>query len=245
MKIKYILIGLTVLLVIILAIYRFNQSANSPVTPAPSAISVPQVPVATGIIVPTTEISKNTFDIVSVEPKDGSSNISPDVQLEIIFSRPPKKEDIKFYIDPPVESTENIIGTKLVIKPNNALASGVLYTFSVNFTNDKEKNRTYSFRTTGPTISMSSDTRDDQAIADQEAQDLREHPDFYLSNRVPYATESFSVTSDFESNVPAHFYFVVTLKDVDQNKAKQDFISWLKSLSFQDGQISSLDIRYQ
>lgn len=71
---------------------------------------------------------------------------------------------------------------------------------------------------------------------------MTNQPDIFLSNKTPYDTTDFSVTSDFASSPTQHFFFTVTAKNAH---AQQAFLTWLHSLGLTDGQIQILDVRYQ
>lgn len=245
MSTKKIIIGLGILLVVLILIVSLlrqrSQISTVQQTPTPTLVA------PTGIIVPTTALKPNELDIVSVIPADGSTNVSQNSRIEITFSRVIKDGEIKLYIDPPAPRTERITGNKLIATLDAPLTSGSLYRYSVYFVNEKGKDRTYSFTTSGPTQAQPPvpDTRDEEVINDQIKEERENHPDVYVSNQLPVQSDSFSVTSEYKSTGVADFGFIVTLKGDDKEKAKQDFIAWLQSLGLRDDQIASLEVQYQ
>lgn len=73
---------------------------------------------------------------------------------------------------------------------------------------------------------------------------LKNYPDVYLSNKCPFKNEFFSVTEELVRDNGGYYRFNVTLNN-DQNKSKEEFIKWLKTLGLKDTQIESLEIIYK
>ena len=80
---------------------------------------------------------------------------------------------------------------------------------------------------------------------DQDKYELNEQTDVFLSNKTPYSNDYFSISSDFKPDPDPHFYFLVDFKSEDNEKAKPEFILWLKSLGLNNSQIQNLDIIFQ
>ena len=80
---------------------------------------------------------------------------------------------------------------------------------------------------------------------DQDKYELNEQTDVFLSNKTPYSNDYFSISSDFKPDPDPHFYFLVNFKGEDKEKAKSEFIIWLKSLELDNSQIQNLDIIFQ
>lgn len=79
----------------------------------------------------------------------------------------------------------------------------------------------------------------------QDKYELNEQTDVFLSNKTPYSNDYFSISSDFKPDPDPHFYFLVDFKGKDKEKAKSEFIIWLKSLGLDNSQIQNLDIIFQ
>jgi hypothetical protein len=233
-RIIYILIGgifiLGIAVLLLLAVRNNSQSSNTTLNP-------------TGIIIPTNKISPNTLDIVSIDPKDQTQNVSLDKKIIISFSKTFSENEIQFSITPNTPHSTSIEGNNLVISPSTNWEAGTHYGFSINFTNDNQKVRLYEFTTTGPTQEYLPDTQP-SGLYEQEQNTQRDSdPNLYVSNQTPYESSTFYLTSEFESNPPAHFYIIVHIKDTNTGQA--DFNAWLQSLNLTQDQINSLDVRYQ
>ena len=79
----------------------------------------------------------------------------------------------------------------------------------------------------------------------QDKYELNEHTDVFVSNKTPYSNDYFSISSDFKPEPDPHFYFLVKFKGGNKEKAKSEFIIWLKSLGLNNSQIENLDIIFQ
>lgn len=79
----------------------------------------------------------------------------------------------------------------------------------------------------------------------EEAFQLINHPDVFLSNYCPFESSEFKISSAFQSLPVGHFSFNVKLNLNDPQKAKQEFKKWLIGLGFSEDQINTLDIFYQ
>ncbi len=81
-----------------------------------------------------------------------------------------------------------------------------------------------------------------KVAVDEEANNLRTHyPGSYLKNNLPYQTNDFKANVNFFDDSISQYRFVVTLND---DQAKDSFITWLRSLKLTDQQISKLAITY-
>ena len=79
----------------------------------------------------------------------------------------------------------------------------------------------------------------------QDKYELNEQTDVFVSNKTPYSNDYFSISNDFKPDPDPHFYFLVNFKGEDKEKAKSEFIIWLKSLGLNNSQIQNLDIIFQ
>lgn len=70
------------------------------------------------------------------------------------------------------------------------------------------------------------------------------YPDVFLANLSPYETSSFKMTVTFVSYPTGHYRINVEAKVTEEEKAKQDFLTWVKNQGLTDQQVSSLDIVY-
>ena len=198
----------------------------------------------TGIIVPTSEIKSNELDIISVTPKDGAESVNVNTTIIITFSRSFEEDEIDFSMGPDAIYSQEIKENVLTVTPWNPLAEGTLYTYSVNFPDDKQKVRLYRFVTQGTPAEHLPDTRDEELVTEVEEYQRINRPDVYITNRTPFENDLFSIKSDFERKVPAHYYFSVSPK-TDIETTRQAVDAWLQLQGLTAEQISQLDIRYQ
>lgn len=246
MNTKKIIIILGIIVIFLTLIFLLmnllprNQSTEGPI---PTITSNPNLP--TGIVVPTRDIAPGGFDIVSVEPQDQATNIPLDQIITITFNREFQENEIAFNISPPTPYRTYKERNKLIIFPQTTWETGTPYSYSVNFTADNEKVRLYGFTTTGPTPEFLPDTQPEGAYEEEQERLKNNNPDIYVTNQTPYEATSFKIESNFETQPPEHFYFIVTPKIEDDAKVREDVILWLQLLDLTDQQIQSLDIRYQ
>ena len=241
-KIILILISVVVLLGIIITILSRLQSNTNTQTTTPSTTEESTPP--TGIIVPTKNIQSGQLDIVSIDPRDQSTDIPLDRTITITFSRPFTEKEIQFFISPATAYNARTENNKLIITPQSAWISGTLYGFSINFSDDNEKVRLYRFTTTGTAQEYLPDTQPVGEYEKEQADLKNNNTDIYVTNQTPYEAASFTIESAFESQVPSHFYFTVRPKIQDDAKVREYVRLWLQLLDLTDAQIQSLDIRY-
>lgn len=199
----------------------------------------------TGIVVPTDKIKTNELDVISVSPKDGTEKVSTNTKILITFSRPPKENEIDFSMGPDTIYSQKIKDNVLTITPRKPLAEGTLYTYSINFPDDKQKVRLYRFVTEGTSQKVLPDTRSKDLITEAEEQERIDHPDIYITNRTPFENETFAITSDFEPKTPAHYFFSVVSKIGDTESTQRAVDAWLQLQGLSEEQITELDIRYK
>ena len=237
-KIILILIIIVLLLVgILLLINWFNNQSGKDST---DIFAQP-----TGIILPTSELSPKKLDIISIDPKDQVKNIELQKKLIITLTRPFTDNELKFFLTPNTPHNIQIEDNKLIITPITNWNSGTLYTYFFNFKDDPEQVRLYTFTTTGPTPEYAPDTETEGLYEAVMNEQKMKHPDTYVTNNTPFESGTFSVTAAFESNTPAHNYFIVKSKVSDEEVVRQDVNLWLQQLDLSTEQIESLDIRYE
>lgn len=241
MKQKRIIIILSIAAVVLLTATLILRGRND--TEKLDATEVIQE-LPTGIVVPTTEIDSNELDIIAVTPKDGAQNVSINTAIKITFSRPFDEDEIDFSMGPDAIYSEEIKENVLIITPWKPLSEGTLYTYSVNFPDDVQKVRLYKFVTQGTPADHLPDTRDEELVTEVEEYQRVNRPDVYITNRTPFENDMFSITSDFERKVPAHYYFIVTPKS-DIETVRQAVDAWLQLQGLTAEQINQLDIRYR
>ncbi len=231
-----LLIGVIILGVILIIILRVNK-------PQSNETNIEAKP--TGIIIPTRDIKNNELDIVNIDPKDNDTNINQDKKITITFSKNFNMNDIEFFLSPKTDYTTVIENNKLIITPVNKWSPGTTYSYSVNFPDNNQKVRLYSFTVSGPTPEQLPDTQPEGMFEEELNDQKQNNPDIYVTNNTPYENNFFLATSDFESKTPAHYYLQIISKTTDEAKVREEVNLWLQSLDLNQDQIDSLDIRYQ
>jgi len=243
MKIKIIVVILIGIALLFAGLYFYfipkpTENSISQITP-PSKPILPTTP-----LLPTKIIMRNNLDVVSV-PINGSTNVALDTALHITLSKQFTLNDITFHISPNTPHLEVIEGNVLVITPETQWNKGTPYTFNIIFPDDKEKVRSYTFQTQGSPQQFLPDTRPEGYYEESELLHKENYTDIYVTNKTPYANDVFSIRSEFDPTVPAHFYFIVTSKGEGLNGVQQAVNVWLQSLDLTQAQIDTLDIKYQ
>ncbi len=237
-KIIVILTGILLVLLMIFLIVNYFRNNDT-------GVDMAEIAEPTGIVVPTQSIVAGELDIVGIDPKDDAQNIPLDQTLRIEFSRSFTDQEIEFFINPNTAHNTKIEGNKLIITPQNQWEPGMHYNYSVNFTDDNQKVRLYRFTTTGPTQEFLPDTQPEGLYEETQNEHKTKRPDIYVANNTPYESGTFSVSSDFEPNPPAHYYLIVKRKISDEEQVRQDVNLWLQQLDLSQEQIDGLDIRYE
>lgn len=210
--------------------------------------SIKQTPKQTVSTRPTPVIAPGTapsglLKVTQVLPENNATNISSDQKILITFNKNVSPNDIYFYLEPSVDYTITAQKNVLTVIPTQ-LNSNQVYDFVVIENTTQAFLWKGTFTTGDPTTASQLPTgRFDNLDVIADNAQREKHPDIFLSNKVPYDTRSFQVTTDFADGTPeGHYFFTVT---VISASGKQDFLTWLQSLQLTDQQISSLDIRYQ
>jgi len=234
---KIIIILISVILILALSLWALNRSR-----PQPEDDGTTLIP--TGIVRPTESVVAGELDIVNVNI-DNDEDVSLNQIIEIEFSKNFNMNEIEFLINPNTPHDINIEDNKLIVNPVDQWEAGTLYNYTINFPDDPQKVRLYTFTTSGPTKKYLPDTQPEGLVEDTLQQQKTNDPDVYVANNTPYESNTFSVRADFESSTPAHFYFTVTPKVGDEDEVRQAVRVWLQQLDLSDAQIDSLDIRYE
>lgn len=215
------------LLIIILITGTGQKLKNLPIFPKTASVTATALP---------------SLTIVSTQPADRATNIGVEEKIIVTFNRKPEADEVSFSISPDVYYFMEIQENKLLAIPQEKYSAGTQYTFAVKYKNPPYTSKTYSFTTIGPTQTTLPDTYPSGAREIEENFQRLNHPDVFLSNKTPYKTNTFSVSSRFVSVPIGHYAFTVTAANVEQ--AKKEVQSWLKSLELTDTQIQTLDIEY-
>ena len=236
------------LLIILWSLVAFSQQItsknSSEITPSPTNTSL--VPPPTYPPVPTNDTAiHKELSVVSTSPTNNQTAVPVSLNNIILtFDQDVSVPDVPLAISPTIHYSINSEGKSIIITPQEQLDPGTTYSVVLRLYKAGGQINYYSlnFSVIGPTLTpMPTDSFNQQQENDQQRQAA---PDVYLSNYTPYSGSDFSISSNY--NLPLHHYqFAVTLSGSDQTQAKQDFLSWLKTLGYTDQEIQSLDITYQ
>ncbi len=77
---------------------------------------------------------------------------------------------------------------------------------------------------------------------EQERNDLKERPDIYVANKLPYSTDAFTIDARVSGG---SFVYSAQSSSLSEDELKQVVQQWLLSLGLTDRQISGLTIEYR
>ena len=232
----YLILGLFILFIVIIP---FSVSFIFK-TPLQKVIFY-TFPTPTPIAPPSETLKYVAPSVISTSPTNGQTNVPVNTPITIIFNRPVSADELTFWVGPNISATTSISGNTLTATLSTVLDQGTTYGYNIKFKNGSAAKSVY-FTTegTGP----ASNTLYDPVRELQSSQDKQLHPDIYISNEMPYTGDLFHVSYSYTASPNSHIYFSVLLYGNNQNAAKQDFVSWVKSLGITDQQINTMDIRY-
>lgn len=233
-KIILLVLGLSIIFLTLLLIVtsRGKPVWKNPVLffrPSPSAPIVSDLP-------------STPLSIVSVLPENGATNVSPDQQVHIVFSRPLSLNEVYISFGPGVVFKTNVNGDTVTIVPQSPLVAGLTYKLLVKFNKTGQLSNQYQFTVAGDPPATLPDTQPPGAAQQSEEYNRQNHPDIYLVNKAPIKQASFDLYKGSLKPTPKeHYSFVMTSK-ADPASSKSDFFAELKSLGLSQDQINSLDI---
>lgn len=192
------------------------------------------------------------LSVVKIEPENEAKEVQLRQRITITFNRQIKPENIKLLITSGLDYSQSdfefykeVRGENLIITPKERFSPGTTYYMEIVYKPTNHLLTNSVFTTTGPTTTPPPNTAPSGFIEEQEEFQRKNYPDVFLSNKAPFETDTFSVTSDYTSEPTDHFYFIVSLKGPDHEKAKENATNWVKSLGLTEEQINSLDITYR
>lgn len=201
-------------------------------------------------IVPTVETPVVTqpalLSVVSSKPENGDTNVAIDIaEIRILFSGKPviNAYSIRFEdqnTKARIGINVSVEGSQMIIQPLMTLAPETVYTVSVLNTIDKVQIFTMTF-TTVSTPPLNTFPSGFDVYTEQ--RDLRERPDIYLANKLPYIESVFIMTLEVPDNGP--YVFHVKAKITDVKKVRTNVVDWLHSIGLTDEDIAGFTIRYE
>lgn len=245
-KFKIIILGTALFLLIFLTLlFNFltkrQTGSGTSVSPETTGGLEQNEPVPTL----TAPVEGGSYYVVSTTPVDKAINVPIDQAITMTFNRGVKLTDIEFGIDPNFKYSTQVVQNKLIIKPLENLTPSTIYTYSVNFPVTGEFAPSFSFISFGPTPQFQPNTAPKNYEEVEDKFLLEKHPDIFLSNKVPYSSRTFSISSLYKRQPSGHFAFIVELKDISTGQSKADAVNWMKSLGLSGQQINQLDIEYR
>jgi hypothetical protein len=249
------------LVVLVLVVYILSMVLNDRLTPGSADISPTFVepPLPNGVIptnAPRTDISLEGSQsstlvvpgaptVESSSPRDRAENVSTDTtSVRIQLSEPVDQASLEIFFAPDIDFGYVVNNNTIIITFITPLQESTIYSYTLK-DNNLGVFYTGSFTTEGPPIAYYPDTRPD-GFFEEEAAYLRENrPDVYLSNNVPYESETFSIQSRMIEGATTRFVFDVRPKAATTQQVRNDLNNWLKQLQLTDEQISQLEITIQ
>ncbi|MCR4330130.1 MAG: Ig-like domain-containing protein [Candidatus Roizmanbacteria bacterium] len=235
-----VLVGISfifVVSVLILVVSTLRKTSIQPVLPTPT------VPVQYTTPVPTLSTA---LRVLSSKPVDGETNVAVTLDaIRILFNAPQKIEQFQVYFG--AKNAKTSIGTnvtsegnQLVIQPLMTLTPKTEFTLTIRSASSDTFVYSLSFTTVDV---LAVDTFPTGFDTYTEQKDLKERPDIYLANKLPYATDSFIMTLEVPDN-GAYIYHVKS-KITDVKKVRNDVVIWLKSIGITPENSAGFDIRYE
>ncbi len=230
--IKRIIIGVGIVIfleLIALILFSTPGKKTSTVTPTPEQTTQPfyfHTP------------KKSSLSVVSTSPKDLAKNVDTTQSISVQFNKSFSDQDTQVSFAPSFPFQTKIINNTLFIIPSQPLLTNISY---------------YGFVTIGgiPTYAFSFATVQDKTVtvapdfANDVQTEINKHnyPDAFLSGFTPYTASTFTVVSNYTTDKPEHYFFVVTLFG-DKTQASQDFVNWAEATGLTKEQLDTMDIRY-
>lgn len=195
-------------------------------------------------ITPYTSTAPNRLFVVSTRPSNKAAIISLNQAIAVAFNRTILPNEVGITISPQLPFSVGVQDNTLLITPQSPLTPGTLYTYAIHYLTLDQLPNLFTFTTTGPTQSQLPDTGLPGGAETNDAYLVKNRPDIYLSNRLPYSGTSFTITSTYKTTPTRHFAFTIGLTG-DEALGRSEALAWLKSLGLTDQQIRGLDITYE
>jgi len=138
-----------------------------------------------------------------------------------------------------VKHSQKIQGTTLILESTNVLTQSTVYTIRIR---DQKLRVLKEFSFLTLTVQPSPDTRPEAALTKTIERTLRERPDVYLANLLPYQSFDFSMVLEIDDQ--GYFQFKVSSSRLSGAILKDRVAQWLLGLELSQKQISGLNIIY-
>lgn len=215
-----------------------NKTTKQPQLPIPT--SIPDIYTSP---IPTVSASVR---VLSSKPDAGAVDVAVDIaDIRILFNSPQKPEQFKMFLG--ASNTKTSIGTnvtaegnQLVIQPLMTLTPNTAFTLTIRSMVGNLLIHSLTFTTKDVSVVGTFPSGFDTYT---EQRDLRERADIYLANKLPYATDSFTMTLEIPDS--GSYIYNVKSKITDVRKVRENVITWLYSINLTDADIDSFDIRYE
>lgn len=184
------------------------------------------------------------LSMIKTDPVLNQKNVPLSQVISLEFNRSLTTSDISIISSPQTQFNTTINGSMLFLSPVSPLSRSTNYVVTISSSDHKKLIYTLVFSTEGPTPTII-DTRPSGEPQKTDQLLLKNRPDAFLSNKLPYSTSDFKAVYSFKSAPTGHFAFTVTLLGSNKDSSKLSFIAWVKSFGLSDTQIGQLDITYQ
>jgi hypothetical protein len=205
-----------------------------------------QKPLAT----PTKEAAKITpeyllpLNVISLRPKHASKNVELEQKIFVTFNKSPKEGE--YQVSLIKDYTETVVfrqllnGKILTISPYGAWKEGGIYTLRVTIPALKDYYET-TFLT--QVLQTKPDTRPIPLITKIAEINRVQYPKIYLSNKLPYEEEAFTMI--WEVSPQKELVFGVTSRALSGEALKERVRRWLFEIGLTQEQIDGLTIYYR
>ncbi|OGK64984.1 hypothetical protein A2313_02795 [Candidatus Roizmanbacteria bacterium RIFOXYB2_FULL_41_10] len=219
------------LLLIIFSTVRQGSNIKPQPSDQPTAVPISQAP-ALGLL-----------KVVSTSPVDGADNVDLNSGIEIVFNRSFNSNEVIIeFMDAAIKNvkhSQKIQGTTLILESTNVLTQSTVYTIRIR---DQKLRVLKEFSFLTLTVQPSPDTRPEAALTKTIERTLRERPDVYLANLLPYQSFDFSMVLEIDDQ--GYFQFKVSSSRLSGAILKDRVAQWLLGLELSQKQISGLNIIY-
>ncbi|MCR4263513.1 MAG: Ig-like domain-containing protein [Candidatus Roizmanbacteria bacterium] len=230
MKRLIILIGIFIVILIILIVSLVLRRSYE----EPSVSPTPTLPAGV-----------DPLRVISTVPKDNSENIPVTQQIVLSFNEPINLSDITILVSPETPYTTSIENNVLTIFPDPGWQESTAYRIAIRYPDPNKLPDTIDLITEGGgEITFPDTAPDPTSVAESEKFVLNERPDIFLKNKTPYAEESFSIISDYDSETQKFTFLVEIPEGVTENDGKAATEEWMVLQGLTSSVINSLSIEY-
>ncbi len=178
--------------------------------------------------------------VISTDPGSNTTGVNINKILHITFQDASYANNANVILSPSLKIFTYTFENVLFVQPQQEYLKNTSYTVKIT---SKNSSLGYSFRFTTGSQALRNDAPNPTFVEEQEKRTLRENPDIFLSNKLPYVSSTFAMKY-FISNIDGKILFTAVLKGSGFKKSTEDAKAWMKSLGLSDQQLTALNIQY-